>query len=58
MFDTTKNLNNKYETSCHIITTQTKTAQANQFYLPLLRPGVSFLLAVPVRLPYLSGMYE
>ena len=53
----TKNLNNKYETSCHIITAQTKTTQANQLYLPLLRPGISLLLAVPVRLPYLSGVY-
>ncbi len=50
-------LNNKYETNCHNITAQAKTTQTNQLYLPLLRPGIPLLLAVPLRLPYLSGMH-
>jgi len=50
-------LNNNNERYCRKTTTQAKTPKIDQFHLPLLQPGISLLLAVPVRLPYLSGVY-
>jgi len=53
----TKNLNNKYERPHSQNLNQTQTSYSYQLYLPLLRPGISLLLALSLRLPYLSGVY-
>jgi len=49
--------NNNNERHCRKTTIQAQTPPTNHLFMPLLQPGVSFLLALPVRLSYLSGMH-